>query len=138
MTGSLQERKDENVGWNYHLNRNNILNKAIMESSRSLHTDMDLADLRTDVVPKAQIRIANRLSRLSHKAFRRNSVSVEQIQDASYRLNVLTSFQHSNVGNSQQTELTPLTILTPLTFAPCNRVETLAMTAFSGEGGAKL
>ena len=42
-----------------------------------------LADLRTDGVPKAQIRIANRLSRLSRKAFRRNSVSAEQIQDTS-------------------------------------------------------
>ena len=41
------------------------------------------ADLRTDGVPQAQIRIANRLSRLSRKAFRRNSVSVEQIQDTS-------------------------------------------------------
>ncbi len=39
MSGSLQERKDENVGWNYHLNRNNILNKAIMESLRSQLSD---------------------------------------------------------------------------------------------------
>ncbi len=31
-----------------------------------------------------------------------------------------------------------LTILTPLTFVPCNRAETLAMTAFSGGGGTKL
>ena len=45
---------------------------------------------------------------------------------------------HRNVGNSQQTELTPLTILTPLAFALCDRVETLAMTAFAGGGGAKL
>ncbi len=95
MAGSLKERKEQNVCWGYlkcpPKNINNILNKAIMESLRSPHTDMDLADLRTDVVPKAQIRIANRLSRLSRKAFRRNSVSVEQIQDASYRLNVLST-----------------------------------------------
>ena len=53
---------------------------------------------------------------------------------------------HRNVGNSQQTELTSLTILTPLTFdaykhapfAPSNRAETHAMTAFAGGGGAKL
>ncbi len=96
MTGSLQERKDENVGWNYHLTRNNILNKAIMESLRSQLSD-------------------------------KNSTS--------YRLNVLTSFQCSNVCNSQQTLLTPLTILTPLTFAPCDRAKTCMNTEFCGGGG---
>ena len=44
---------------------------------------------------------------------------------------------HRNVGKFLQMELTPLTILTPLTFAPCDRAETLAMTAFAG-GGLKL
>ncbi len=38
--------------------------------------------------------------------------------------NVCLGFHPSNI----------LTILTPLTFAPCNRAETLAMTAFSGGG----
>ncbi len=32
----------------------------------------------------------------------------------------------------------PSNILTPLTFAPCDRAETLAMTAFARGGGAKL
>ncbi len=66
-------------------------NNEINESTAQTHSRNGLnvlADLRTDGVPKAQIRIANRLSRLSRKAFRRNSVSVEQIQDTSYRLNV--------------------------------------------------
>ena len=49
MSGSLQERKDEKVGWNYHLNRNNILNKAIMESSRSPHTDKNSTSYRLNV-----------------------------------------------------------------------------------------
>ena len=39
------------------------------------------ADLRTDGVK--QVRIANRMSCLSRKAQKRNSVSVEQIQDKS-------------------------------------------------------
>ena len=38
------------------------------------------ADLQTDEAQR--VRIANRLSRLSHQALRRNSVSVEQIQDS--------------------------------------------------------
>ena len=59
----------------------------------------NLADLRTDGVPKAQIRIANRLSRLSRKAFRRNSVSVEQIQDTSQRLIVLTSLNTTQAND---------------------------------------
>ena len=29
MTELLADRKEQNVCWNYHLNRNNILNKAI-------------------------------------------------------------------------------------------------------------
>ncbi len=45
---------------------------------------------------------------------------------------------HRNVGNSLQTLLTPLTILTPLTFAPCYRAETRMNTEFCGGGGAKL
>ncbi len=45
---------------------------------------------------------------------------------------------HRNLGNSQQTELTPLTILTPLVFAPCDRAKTRMNTVFSGGGGAKL
>ena len=68
-----------------------LLKARETEELRGLKNEKDLADLRTDGVPKAQIRIANRLSRLSRKAFRRNSVSVEQIQDTSYRPNVLTS-----------------------------------------------
>ena len=51
-----------------------------------------LADLRTDVANECeQIRIANGMSRLVHKHNRRNSASVKQIQDTSYRLNVLSS-----------------------------------------------
>ena len=54
--------------------------------------DMDLADLRTDVANECeQIRVASRLSRLVHKHNRRNSASVKQIQDTSYRPNVLTT-----------------------------------------------
>ncbi len=79
----------KNVVLVFHPNKNNILNKALLESSRSLHTDMDSADLRTDGAKR--VRVANRLSRLSRKAFRRNSVSVEQIQDTSYRPNVFLS-----------------------------------------------
>ncbi len=53
---------------------------------------------------------------------------------------------HRNVGNSQQTELTPLTILTPFTFgackhepfASCKVAETRMNTEFCGGGGAKL
>ena len=45
---------------------------------------------------------------------------------------------HRNVGNSQQTELTPLTILTPLAFAPCDRAKTRMNTEFCGGGGTKL
>ncbi len=45
---------------------------------------------------------------------------------------------HRNIGKSLQTELTPLTILTPLTFAPCNRAKTRMNTEFCGGGGAKL
>ena len=48
-----------------------------------------LADLRTDVANECeQIRIANGMSRLVRKHKRRDSVSVEQIQDTSYSLNV--------------------------------------------------
>ena len=48
-----------------------------------------LADLRTDGANECeQIRVASRLSRLVHKHNRRNSASVKQIQDTSYRLNV--------------------------------------------------
>ena len=54
-------------------------NKAVAQTHSRNGLNV-LADLRMDGVPKAQIRIANRLSRLSRKAFRRNSVSVEQIQ----------------------------------------------------------
>ena len=86
----------KNVCCGFHPNRNNILNKAIMESLRSQLSD-------------------------------KNSTS--------YRLNVLTSFQCSNVCNSQQTLLTPLTILTPLTFAPCDRAKTCMNTEFCGGGG---
>ena len=51
-----------------------------------------LADLRTDGANECeQIRVASRLSRLVHKHNRRNSASVKQIQDTSYRLNV---FKH--------------------------------------------
>ena len=51
--------------------------------------DTDLADLRTDVANECeQIRIANGMSRLVRKHKRRDSASVEQIQDTSYRLNV--------------------------------------------------
>ncbi len=45
---------------------------------------------------------------------------------------------HRNVDNSLQTELTPLTILTPLAFAPCDRAKTRMNTEFCGGGGAKL
>ena len=41
---------------------------------------------------------------------------------------------HRNIGKSLQTELTPLTILTPLTFAPCYRAETRMNTEFCGGG----
>ena len=48
-----------------------------------------LADLRTDVANECeQIRIANGMSRLVRKHKRRDSVSVEQIQDTSYSLSV--------------------------------------------------
>ncbi len=92
MTELLADRKEQNVCWNYNLNRNNILNKAIMESLRSPHTDMDLADLRTGgrspllhikgclrsaVNANKRVRIANGLSRLVRKHNRRNSVSME-------------------------------------------------------------
>ena len=53
---------------------------------------------------------------------------------------------HRNVGKSLHTLLTPLTILTPFTFAACKRVpfascktaETRMNTEFCGGGGAKL
>ena len=53
---------------------------------------------------------------------------------------------HRNVGNFMQTELTSLTILTPLTFGACNHEpfasckvpETRMNTEFCGGGGAKL
>ena len=54
MTGSLQERKDENVGWNYHLTRNNILNKAIMESLRSQLSDKNSTSYRLNVLASYQ------------------------------------------------------------------------------------
>ena len=44
------------------------------------------ADLRTDDTNESElVRIANRMSGLSRKAQKRNSVSVEQIQDKSRR-----------------------------------------------------
>ena len=45
---------------------------------------------------------------------------------------------HRNVGKFLQMELTPLSILTPLTFAPCDRAKTRMNTEFCGGGGAKL
>ena len=86
MTELLADRKEQNVGWNYHLNRNNILNKAIMESLRSQLSDKNLADLRTDVVPQAQIRIARKLSGVEPQVQKRNFPSVEQIQDSANEL----------------------------------------------------
>ena len=46
--------------------------------------ETNLADLRTDGAKR--VRIANGLSRLVRKHNRRNSVSMEQIQDTSYCL----------------------------------------------------
>ena len=125
MSGSLQERKEQNVCWGYlkcpPKNINNILNKAIMESSRSPHTDMDSADLRTDVVPQAPIRLARKLSGVEPQVQKRNFPSVEQIQDASYRLNVLTSYQRGALCISRG-----------------KMAETRMNTEFCGGGGTKL
>ncbi len=41
---------------------------------------------------------------------------------------------HRNVGKFLQTELTPLTILTPLAFAPCDRATTRMTPEFAGGG----
>ena len=85
--------------------------------SQRLNNVTDLADLRTDVAKRIQI--ANRLSRLSRKAFRRNSVSVEQIQDASQRLIVLTSlkvcriYQSANHTTSQKLVQKSIVLLKP-------------------------
>ena len=45
---------------------------------------------------------------------------------------------HRNVGKFLQMELTPLSILTPLAFAPCDRAKTRMNTVFAGGGGTKL
>ncbi len=54
MSGSLQDRKEQNVCWNYNLNRNNILNKAIMESLRSQLSDMNSTSYRLNVLTSYQ------------------------------------------------------------------------------------
>ena len=69
----------------------NVINHVETKPKRCKGLNV-LADLRTDVANECeQIRIANGMSRLVRKHKRRDSVSVEQIQDTSYRLNV---FKH--------------------------------------------
>ena len=140
MTELLADRKEQNVCWGYlkcpPKNINNILNKAIMESSRSPHTDMDSADLRTGgrspllhikgclrsaVNANKRVRIARKLSGVEPQVQKRNFPSVEQIQDASYRLNVLTSYQRG-----------------ALCISWGKMAETRMNTEFCGGGGAKL
>ncbi len=54
MTELLADRKEQNVGWNYHLNRNNILNKDLLDFLPSQHTDTDLASYRLNVLTSYQ------------------------------------------------------------------------------------
>ncbi len=54
MTELLADRKEQNVCWNYHLNRNNILNKAIMESLRSQLSDKNSTSYRLNVLTSYQ------------------------------------------------------------------------------------
>ena len=69
-----------------HVNNNETSHKVTEPKD-----DTDLADLRTDGANECeQIRVASRLSLLVHKHNRRNTASVKQIQDTSYRPNVLT------------------------------------------------
>ena len=75
-----------------------------------------LADLRTDGANECeQIRIANGMSRLVRKHNRRDSVSVEQIQDTSYSLNV---FINSLVPFRNNRSLFTISVTVPLTQIP--------------------
>ncbi len=83
----LQVQHDISAQAQIHVNNNETSHEVVEPKD-----DTDLADLRTDGANECeQIRIANGMSRLVRKHNRRDSVSVEQIQDTSYRPNVLTT-----------------------------------------------